>query len=438
LSTALSTASLSPSWKQEVNRRVAAHLSHKSQTAIEPGPSREGRVAASPAAQAARRVAARFASAPSYSEMLAREALAAARAAEAASKAAQEAHAAAQSVLSAVSLADPDWDSQADAGQVSDSRTAATTMPAPRDSFGPSLVEAESLFVDHPAPEQPAEPPRSAPARSKSRKRRQNSNAAPDHGQREPLWASLAAATVEDASSAGIAEPIFANLIQFPREVIATRKMRPRRAEGPLAAFSSAGQLSIFEVDPETVSTQPSNSAADGPATPDWMRTEWSNLEPNEPPQQDLLEKEEPATQIAQSAALKLVSLNRRLMALVVDGSLTLAAFVGATALAVHYAKAPMSPRPLEIVAAVALLAIAAAYQTLFFTLGIGTPGMMYAGVGLRTLEGQTPTRRQRCARLMALPLSVLPLGLGLIWALFDETHLTWHDRLSGTYLRKR
>jgi hypothetical protein len=22
-------------------------------------------------------------------------------------------------------------------------------------------------------------------------------------------------------------------------------------------------------------------------------------------------------------------------------------------------------------------------------------------------------------------------------WAIFDEEHLSWHDRLSGTYLRK-
>jgi len=26
---------------------------------------------------------------------------------------------------------------------------------------------------------------------------------------------------------------------------------------------------------------------------------------------------------------------------------------------------------------------------------------------------------------------------LGVAWALFDEDHLCWHDRLSRTYLRK-
>jgi len=32
----------------------------------------------------------------------------------------------------------------------------------------------------------------------------------------------------------------------------------------------------------------------------------------------------------------------------------------------------------------------------------------------------------------------VLPLGLGFVWALFDDESLAWHDRLSKTYLRKR
>lgn len=434
----MSTASLSPSWKQEVNRRVAAHMSHKAQSAAEPFTARENSVsAASPAAQAARRVAARFLNAPSYSEILTREALAAARAAEAASKAAQEAHAAVQSVLTAVSLADADWDSQAEHSHDLELQ-AHSSAHDPQDPFGPTLVEEVPLFADAPASDQTDQVPKSAPARSKSRRRRQASNTAPDESQREPLWSSLPEAAAQDVSEAAVVEPIFANLIEFPREVVATRKMRPRRAEGPLAAFSSADQLSIFEVDPETVSTQPSTAISDGPAAPDWMRTKWANIELDEPARKHPSAQEELAPKTAQPAGAALVSLNRRLLALVVDGSLTLAAFVGFAALAVASGKAPMGVRTMEFVAAFALLAIAAGYQTLFFTLGNTTPGLWYAGVCLRTLRGERPTREQRRARLIALPLSVLPLGLGLIWALFDETHLTWHDRLSGTYLRKR
>jgi hypothetical protein len=39
-------------------------------------------------------------------------------------------------------------------------------------------------------------------------------------------------------------------------------------------------------------------------------------------------------------------------------------------------------------------------------------------------------------SRLSALLLSLIPVGLGLAWALFDDDHLCWHDRLSKTYLR--
>jgi hypothetical protein len=62
---------------------------------------------------------------------------------------------------------------------------------------------------------------------------------------------------------------------------------------------------------------------------------------------------------------------------------------------------------------------------------------MKYARVSLCTFNNQSPTRAQQLGRFGALLLSVLPVGLGLAWALFDENHLCWHDRLSQTYLRK-
>jgi len=33
--------------------------------------------------------------------------------------------------------------------------------------------------------------------------------------------------------------------------------------------------------------------------------------------------------------------------------------------------------------------------------------------------------------------LSLIPMGLGVVWAIFDENRFCWHDHLSGTYLRK-
>ena len=96
---ALSTQpTLTPQWKEEVNRRLAAHKSRRGQSSAQET-SQEGNLGASRAAEAAARVAARFAKAPSYSQMQAEEARMAVRAAEIATKVALEAQAAAETAL---------------------------------------------------------------------------------------------------------------------------------------------------------------------------------------------------------------------------------------------------------------------------------------------------------------------------------------------------
>jgi uncharacterized RDD family membrane protein YckC len=242
----------------------------------------------------------------------------------------------------------------------------------------------------------------------------------------------------EDFREAGIAEPIYPNLIQFPRPMIATRRMRPMRAEGPLAAMASHSQLSIFEVDPmsiSTISTEPAPSA-DEPAEPMWMRADLSSSEIKPQPGVNLFEEPAPLTRPAER--IELAPLSRRIMALMVDASFIMATFLSVALSIASHARQMPGPRTIEVCSALALLAITAAYQALFLTLVRVTPGMWYAGIALSTLDGCHTSRSQRCGRLTALLLSVLPLGLGLAWALFDDAHLTWHDRLSKTYLRMR
>jgi hypothetical protein len=62
---------------------------------------------------------------------------------------------------------------------------------------------------------------------------------------------------------------------------------------------------------------------------------------------------------------------------------------------------------------------------------------MRYAGISLCTFDDQMPTREQLRSRIGAMLLSLLPVGLGVLWAIFDEEHLSWHDRISHTYLRR-
>ena len=89
------------------------------------------------------------------------------------------------------------------------------------------------------------------------------------------------------------AQPIHANLIEFPREIVATRKVRPRLAEGPLGEASAFGaQLSIFEVDPGAVSTEPmAVGGLDAAAASVWTGPEWSGIELDEQPRREYLDQ---------------------------------------------------------------------------------------------------------------------------------------------------
>ena len=250
---------------------------------------------ASRAAQAAARVAERYAQAPSYSKMLADEARAAVRAAEAASKAAHEAQAAVQYMLEGLEAA-------AAPELVRQSEAVATTAPAPLEA------PQHRIFDESPLSSPGIQPDQSVEVNNELR---------------------------------GADQPIYANLIQFPREMVATRRMRPRLAEGPLAAAPPQAQLSIFEVDPESISTLPA-PAIDEPAAPVWMRAEFATIEAEPQTEEALLD--EPAPQELQQNPIRLAPLSRRLMALLVDASLVLAVFVFAAMQFASHAKQMPGP----------------------------------------------------------------------------------------------
>jgi uncharacterized RDD family membrane protein YckC len=473
LSTSLQTAVLFPEWKQEVNRRVAAHLRSKTPSPGETAAPTEFRhVRGTRAAQAAARVAARYANVPSYNEMLTREARAAVDAAKAASKAAQQAQAAFQYVLDgleAVNSAESEWQSE----QISERHASASASPAivaPPQKLSARPLINESAIAPSWELETDAQSDKTA------------AYAARHRYDRPTIMEAHLGELGESLELDEFAQPIYANLIEFPREMIATRRVRPRRAEGPLADAESAPQLSIFEVDPAAISTQPAPSTVVIPETPEWMRTGWSEmtLQPLSPstkfealpaamshqaqpsslaftaqlpaqlptqlpivdraaqPQQQLVEEllEEPAPR--PERGIEPAPLNRRLLATFVDCTLIAGALVGAAMLAAYNVSELPGLRAVGFCAALALLAIGVAYHMCFMTLTRSTPGMRYAGIELNTFSGYTTSRWQRCGRLLAMLLSLLPMGLGVVWALFDDGHLTWHDRLSKTYLRKR
>jgi uncharacterized RDD family membrane protein YckC len=74
-------------------------------------------------------------------------------------------------------------------------------------------------------------------------------------------------------------------------------------------------------------------------------------------------------------------------------------------------------------------------YFALFTIFGGTTPGMMMRGLQVVSFSGDTPTPRQMLLRTAGYMISAGTFFLGFLWAMWDEDELTWHDRLSRTYL---
>ncbi len=232
--------------------------------------------------------------------------------------------------------------------------------------------------------------------------------------------------------------PLAANLIEFPRELVAQRRVRPKYAEGPLrsarATPSEAAQvqLRIFEVDPD-VHPQQEPSSTIAPIAPE---------EPAISPSICLGAQPEPAayTQFDTSDSLLLLlptaTFNRRVMAFAVDFSLVTGAFFAF--LFVFALATPHLPtgKPAVVMCSIVYFTLWLLYQFLFFTLGCATAGMSYARIALCTFEDENPTRQSLQRRIAAWWIAALPLGLGFAWALLDEDNLGWHDRMTRTYPR--
>src|SRR6202453_881803 len=194
---------LVPAWKQELNERLAATRSRRSRIQGEhiqgeqvplPGLEHLERKVESRASRLAAKVAQRYANAPSYSEVIATKARA--------------------QVEATTPAALP-------AGEIPD------LLPQPSPESWSGSLDAE-LISGKPG-----------------------LGAAVD----TDLAASAFVSAGEPEET--VVEPLAVSLVEFPRELVAARKVRPRLAEGPLresSQLSEHDQLRIFEVAPESVS----------------------------------------------------------------------------------------------------------------------------------------------------------------------------------------
>ena len=82
-------------------------------------------------------------------------------------------------------------------------------------------------------------------------------------------------------------------------------------------------------------------------------------------------------------------------------------------------------------------LLLVAIYFFLFMLSASQTPGMKHRGLTVVTKEGSSLGPQHACMRGFGYLISILPLMLGFLWAVIDPEHLTWADKVSGTYLKK-
>jgi len=80
---------------------------------------------------------------------------------------------------------------------------------------------------------------------------------------------------------------------------------------------------------------------------------------------------------------------------------------------------------------------LVAIYFFLFMLSGSQTPGMKHQHLIVINKDEQPLDARQACMRGFGYLISILPVLLGFIWMLIDPEHLTWADKVSGTYIKK-
>ena len=134
------------------------------------------------------------------------------------------------------------------------------------------------------------------------------------------------------------------------------------------------------------------------------------------------------------------VPLWRRLAAASYDALVVLALWFIATAVAMPITRGAITPdHPLaELSFRLYLLAVGFAFFGGFWVRNGQTLGMLAWRVKLvQAGNGAKITWRQALLRYLAAYLSLIPVGLGFWWSLWDAEKKTWHDRLSGTELRR-
>ena len=135
------------------------------------------------------------------------------------------------------------------------------------------------------------------------------------------------------------------------------------------------------------------------------------------------------------SGMYPIASLDERRIAALVDTACLLFAYGGFVALFGSLGGQFTASKLSAAVYAATIAIVYLQYFALFTIFGGTTPGMMFRGLQVTSFTGDPPTPRQMLLRSLGYVLSGGTFFLGFLWAWWDEDGLTWHDRLSRTYL---
>jgi uncharacterized RDD family membrane protein YckC len=141
----------------------------------------------------------------------------------------------------------------------------------------------------------------------------------------------------------------------------------------------------------------------------------------------------------------------RRTVAALADAGLMLAFTAGITLIVAMILRVPMpglrevgpdllvagilDRNPMAVGAVGLFLGMTGLYQLYFGGISGQTLGMRLMGIRLISQRGGAPGPGRGLVRLLALAVSLVPGGLGWLWALFDREHRALHDHLAGTYI---
>ena len=150
----------------------------------------------------------------------------------------------------------------------------------------------------------------------------------------------------------------------------------------------------------------------------------------------------EPETPAADSQleeeAYQVASMQSRFLAGVIDGLfLLLSGGLFATIFSFAGGRLALAPLNLAVIGVIACMFVWS-YFAMFTALASVTPGQSMMGIEARNMDGWPPDRRESLLRAFGYLVSLAAFTLGFFWALVDGESLTWHDRISGTFLTPR